>query len=270
MAARLQYSNDALVGNWYEDRLDRSSAPIPELERTGKYRTTPLKMFEGPHDEQDYISTSHAFHRADRNLPTPPKPQMICRSTLALANEQRLPPKGSRPHGFGSVRPRHEPDHDRRRMETSTHSAYGGKYADTPEKRRDPVEMGHHALQAASPAGLVLPLQQEDRRQGIRTAMGGASTDERLQVTQDTDPKCHSFVQRTWLGHDSHAQYVLQADQFAKQRADMAARATTYAVPGLGPSTSAGPSRAEAAAAGQKFYKRNDTLRRDTGIWSEF
>lgn len=43
---RLQYNNKALVGNWYEDRLDASKAPIPELERTGKYRVTPLKMIE--------------------------------------------------------------------------------------------------------------------------------------------------------------------------------------------------------------------------------
>jgi uncharacterized Ntn-hydrolase superfamily protein len=34
------------TGNWYDDRLDASSAPIPELERTGKYRVTPLKMIE--------------------------------------------------------------------------------------------------------------------------------------------------------------------------------------------------------------------------------
>jgi len=279
MAARLQYSNAALVGNWYEDRLDSSHAPIPELERTGKFRVTPLKMRDGPNDPDDYVSTSHAFHQAQRPVVAPPKPQMICRETLPLATSEegtRLPPRGSRPHGFGSVRPRHEPGHDLRRLETTTHSAFGGKYADTPEKRaagelQDTsssfgASMSLGGLHSGQPAGRVL---RDNEPRGIRTATGGAATDERLQVAERDDPKVHTFVQRTWLGHDSHAQYVLGAEQYAAQREDMAARAVTYAVPGLGPAAQAGPTRAELAAQGHKFYKRNDTLRRDQGIWSD-
>lgn len=100
---------------------------------------------------------------------------------------------------------------------------------------------------------------------GIRT---GGSTDERLQLGA-SDPKVHTFVQRAWLGHDSHQEYVLRADEFAATRAAMAQRDGAN-VPGLalrGLGEQDAIDRANTHS--KKFFKRNDTIRRDTGIWNE-
>lgn len=123
------------AGNWYEDRLDLSKAPMPELERTGKFRQTPLKMTETT--PADYVTSSQYFHCAQVPLVPPPQPQIVGKNTVHLALHTRQPPAEARPHGFGAVVPRHEPDHDRRRLDTTTHSVFGGKYADSQERRRE-------------------------------------------------------------------------------------------------------------------------------------
>ncbi len=120
--------------------------------------------------------------------------------------------------------------------------------ADSPEKRA----RGFHASASesqqrlqSSPAGKV---NADGARYGIRT---GGSTDERLNLGE-TDPKSHTFVQRTWLGRDS-TQYVLNADVYSMERAATAARVRSNAVPGLGVSAGAMPS--VLAPPGTKFYK---------------
>lgn len=130
-----------------------SKAPIPELERTGKYRVTPLKMTETT--AADYVTTSQHFHSAQVPLVPPPQPQMIGKNTVHLALHTRQPPADARPHGFGSVVPRHEPHHDRRRLDTTTHSTFGGKYADSEERRREGDEFMHEGTQQHTPAGKV-------------------------------------------------------------------------------------------------------------------
>lgn len=257
---RLQYNNRALVGNWYEDRLDSSSAPIPELERTGKYRVTPLKMMEGPQPPELYETTHQRAFVPLAPLVPPAPPQFLSKSTMHLAASalaDRLPPPDSRPHGFGSVRPRHEPDHDRRRMETTSHSTYGGKYADTEERKRDPSgDANASAMQHTKAAGKVWA---DHARQGIRT---GGSTDERLQLGE-SDPKAHTFVQRTWLGHDSHQDYVLRAGEYAAAQQQ---NRPGLALAGLGMQDRVDRVNTDHAV---KFYKKNDTIRRDVGIWNE-
>jgi hypothetical protein len=212
---------------------------------------------------EEYRTTNQHYHTGRTPLAVPAPPQMISKHTAHLALHDRVPGANSRPYGFGSVRPRHEPDYDRRRFDTTTHSAFGGKYADSPEQRAraDPASASESQQRLqSSPAGKV---NADGARYGIRT---GGSTDERLNLGE-TDPKSHTFVQRTWLGHDSHTQYVLNADVYSMERAATAARVSSNAVPGLGASAGATPS--VLAPPGTKFYKPNDTLKRSTGIWNE-
>lgn len=87
MGERLHYTNRTLVGNWYEDRLDSSKAPLPELERTGKYRETPLKMNRPVNDM--YTSTNAAEH-GKKVQPVEPEPiAFVSRETLQNAMHTR-------------------------------------------------------------------------------------------------------------------------------------------------------------------------------------
>lgn len=254
---RLQYNNKALVGNWYEDRLDSSTAPIPELERTGKYRNTPIKML--PVQTPDlYVTSNQAFYTPQVPLVVPPAVQ-FSKATLATALHDRRPPEGSRPYGFGSTLHKHTPGHDARFHQTTTHSTFGGKYADSEEKRAEVTDdPGRLQMQLSRPAGKVF--NTHGSASGIRT---GGSTDERLQLG-DSDPKAHTFIQRQWIGHDSHQTYVLNAQQYADQKA-------TQNVPGLALKGLGEQDQIDRVTQdhGRKFYKKNDTLKRDTGIWNE-
>jgi hypothetical protein len=100
-----------------------------------------------------YVTSNQSFHSPQVPLVVPPAPQFITKSTLALALHDRRVPEGSRPHGFGSVLHRHDPTRDMHLLETTTHSTYGGKYADSEEKRREGA--GLQQVQQSKPAGKV-------------------------------------------------------------------------------------------------------------------
>lgn len=253
--AQYSYTNKALLGNWYEDRLDKSHAPIPELERTGKYRVTPLKMIETTPDL--YVTTNQAFHCAQPALVAPPRPQFLTKDTLQLALQARHLPAEVPRAGFGAPLPRHDPSVDQRVLHTSTHSAHGGRDAEDPAKRIGPLNTAQLMMEekvagAAPRAG---------SRGGIRTA---GMTDERLQLG-DTDPKSHSLVQRSWLGHTSLQGHVEQAALYAARRNQ--ANVPGLALKGLGEQR---PHTRPTVLNGElRYFKKNDTLRRDTGIWDE-
>lgn len=247
---RLQYNNKALVGNWYEDRLDPSRAPIPELERTGKYRVTPLKMIETTPDL--YVTTNQRMHAPQVPLVAPPPVRFISKEHMALALHQHQLPAGTPTSGFGSILPSHDSEHDKRRFETTTHSVFGGKYADKEDKRVRDEDFATttQSLQEKA-AGRVL---SAEGRVGIRT---GGATDERLQLGE-TDPKSHSLVQRSWLGHDGHVRRALAGPPPPPEK-----NLPGLALKGLG------ESGARVMDPDRKFYKKNDTIRRDLGIWNE-
>lgn len=258
--AQYSYTNKALIGNWYEDRLDKSYAPIPELERTGKYRVTPLKMIETTPDL--YVTTHQSFHNAATPLVAPPPPTFLNRDTLALAlHERRLP--GDVPRsGFACPLPRHDAAHDKRLLCTTTHSEFGGRDADCEEKRKRSAQIRPMEQSEDAAAGKVLPTHA--RASGIRT---GGMTDERLQLGSSTDPKSHSFVQRAWLGHASLQEHVASAPQYAQKR-KQESNAPGLALKGLGEQSER--KNATVLPNGEvRYFKKNDALRRDTGIWSE-
>jgi len=288
MGDRVHYKNATLVGNWYEDRLDKSKPPMPELERTGKYRETPLKMVETTPDM--YVSTSHAQHRGGRPLKAAPQPQLLTQSNMFESLEHRTPPKMLPKKGFGAVLPTHDPEEQRRRWYTATHSSYGGQYAEeetmripplktTEEKKKIDVSVTvSHAQAGQTPGGLPAAIGGSDlvdkkKGGGIRTA---GATDERLQLHDDVDPKCHTFVQRSWVGTSDHQEYILRADEYERKREEMRAKDAMGAGLVVGSpklveiTTKHAKEKHVTMVNGEvRFFKKNDTIKADSGIWNE-
>lgn len=235
------------------------------------------------------MTSNQAFHSLQTPLVAPVAPQMLSKSSLAHGGGSLLEEgEGLRATalvqdgthlpqaGFGAVLPRHVPEHDRRRHQTTTHSVFGGKYADSPDKRIDTSSSAGatQALQSPQSKAAGKVLTNAGRATGIRT---GGSTDERLQLG-DSDPKCHTFVQRTWLGHDSHQDYVLRAADYSAtiaQRNAGEGNVPGAALAGLDAQDTLGRTSATAGAPtaqggiDRRFFKKNDTIKRDVGIWNE-
>lgn len=245
---RLQYNNKALVGNWYEDRLDQSHAPIPELERTGKYRITPLKMIETTPDT--YLSHTHDIHRSIQQVPEVQEPKFINKTNLHLTQQPRPLPETLPASGFGAALPKHVKGHNHHYLHTTSHSTYGGVYADSPEKRLDRTL----PLDPAVPAGKDL---NKSSSGGIRC---GGATDERLHLA-GADPKRHTFIQRTWWNADLHSLET----QYCRDRKNNTVNGGNIdglCLKGLGEGKG-NPLPHEVRR------KNNGTIRRDQGIWAE-
>jgi hypothetical protein len=148
--------------------------------------------------------------------------------------DRSLPEKG-----FGNPLPRHGDERDTREMTTTTHSAFGGTYADTEEKRKVPE------IQPLNPT------RKTSRGTGLKTA---GATGERLKVG-DTDAKEHTFVQRSWL-YNRELSGHYNTDRPPRDNDN---------VPGSGlPGLGVQEPRPE-----RPYYGlTNDTLKADVGIWS--
>jgi hypothetical protein len=268
---RLHYTNKTLVGNWYEDRLDHSRAPLPELERTGQYRPTPIKMSRPI--PNFYETTSSSAHTSFDTpiLPTPLHFLTVKNLSTAdrLTKEIEEKEEGeevkkvktqNRAHdrGFGSLLPRHDDEFGFRSNTTTTHSVYGGRDQDQTTERIHFHNSRLIQTNTLDGDGKGKILNSTDKIQrGVGSTDVLRATGERLCLDAGHDPKTHTFIQKAYLYDRSHLQYYLRdpsATQVEWKNVD------GCSLKGLG----------EQHARNVPKPKRNDTIRQNTGIWKEW
>jgi len=254
-----------VLGNWYEDRLDHNRAPLPELERTGKYRPTPIKMDR--FIPNFYETTSSSAHPPFTPAVIPTSTHFLTTANLSTAarltqekeekeeGEQGKPSVNRLPsRGFGSLLPRHGPEFGQRYNTTTTHSMYGGRDQDQTTERIkfDPL---------ATSQTITSDEENLTRSGRLRRGVGSSdflrATGERLRLDPGYDPKMHTFVQKAYLYDRAHLQYYVRDPSVTQVEWK---NFEGCSLKGLG----------EEQARNVPKPKKNDTLRHNPGIWREW
>jgi hypothetical protein len=180
------YCNKTLIGNWFDDRLSQAWA-ASNVSNVGQstLKNNPIASISKV-DTDFYTTSSKAAYIVPSAGPKARDYTMMSKGNVydsSRVPEARLP--------------RHGKDRSLALYESTTHSHYGGKHADSLDKKAFKSKAA--PLQRMDPASLA------KRKRGIKT---GGATGEVLKVDHTTDPKSHTFVQRAWLYDRSSYQIV--------------------------------------------------------------
>lgn len=236
MATLNGYSTPTLNGNWFESRLDLTKDVPSNVKR--RLSNAPISM--GPYPDR-WKTTTNSLHCRPATNPTYVPARMI-----NFSNYHKSPVQEQ---GVSSALPHHSKDRVTREMSVSSHSAYGGPYADKPENTRVPADIPRSIACGITNVNrtLVTPGKQTDSVLG-----------EFVKV-DNVDPKFHTLVQRAWMSNQDIYNHYLE-------RPTQQPRHYNQNIPGLPLSTNIfGPS------AGRRSYAAgNDTLKESTGIFRDF
>eukprot|EP00466_Bigelowiella_natans_P005442 jgi/Bigna1/62505/fgenesh1_kg.36_\ len=132
-----QYSGGkALVGNWYEDRLETKNPPQPPIARDKdpELKVTRIKRVPGndtadrvmpKHTTPEYNTENQAALRRHKQLKPLPSRKMMQFCNFEHMNEKRPLPNAPE-YGFGAHFPLKKPQ-TVSAMSSTMHSSYGGK-----------------------------------------------------------------------------------------------------------------------------------------------
>mmetsp|Transcript_14628 Transcript_14628/g.20767 ORF Transcript_14628/g.20767 Transcript_14628/m.20767 type:complete len:243 (+) Transcript_14628:43-771(+) len=241
MDPRHHYTNQTLIGNWYEDRLDDSKVGHdPRKLRQGTVGETPIKM-QRPVEGFYRTQCMQTYQRPKRLRPQS-NVSIVNMNTVrnTLLQDRSVPPRV-----YNAPLPRHGPDRDIQEMYTTYHSTHGGKHAEDPKMRYEcPPVYNDTAGMSSKEISLV----------GSRGLKGASATGERLKHGPEWDPKELTFVQRSWnYNRDNSAYYTNDYIRPEHTRG--------VHLKGLGEGTE--------YRTGVKFTLNNDTIKHSTGIWAD-
>ena len=175
----LSYDNRTLIGNWQEDRLHgRRPAQQPPHRRVDDSRDTPVQQEQASEGVGQCPPVSESSAAFVRHRPQAERAPLEMSGTAFLHR------------GIQQQQPQQQPPPTLSPLSLTSHSAYGGAFADSEEKRQLLPASGRAAQSASQ-------------------RCGGASG-ERLRVGSAFSPSSLTFVQRCWLPHRQHFDYYLQ------------------------------------------------------------
>jgi len=237
------YTNQTLIANWYEDRLDNSKlGKDAKLHRTNNVADTPIKT---PGYTNSYRSLAKDSYRA------PPKvrPETfvpICNSDTIDYVLQ---------HPVATTMPRHGPERERRDLTTTSHVTYGGPYSQNSARKptSELARTGNEMMAAG-----MRSIQKPPRSRGGASAVG-----EDLNIASDRDPKGNTYVQRSW-------RYNTDVDQIHQQGDFKDTTDFSRSIPGLGLNGLGVRTGTESISTGGTNFairRRNDAYSDSKGIW---
>lgn len=240
------YTNQTLIGNWSEDRLDKDKALVDaRFLRTATMSKPPIKM--GPDDPNMFRTVSKEYTK-------PPRPRPD--TTVSMCTIQTIGYTLDHPTALSM--PHHTDAHDERQLYTTHNTVYGGPHSADERTRTAPLDKS-----AVFGSGVDAPragINGWDRRQKAPERSIDRAVGERLNVGTDVDPKSHTFVQRSWRASSESAMYGTRS---VEKYGDWSENVPGHGIKGLGVVSNKQPEVQNNA-----LRRTNDALHIEQGIWS--